>query len=199
MDKKTIASYDESYQAVAKLHHSLSPAWLYELITQHFTPNTSVLDVGCGTGRDCAWLAQNGYAPTGVDASLGMLTIAKESYPSVRFIKDALPELATIASAQYENVLCSAVIMHLPSEQLMDAATHLLRVAKAGGCVLLTYRGSPSADNRESGKLYTPYVPSDVVQVFEQQGATLISHTQNTEEERGHVWENLVFRINTII
>lgn len=194
MDKKTIASYDANYQAVAKLHHSLSPTWLHELITKHFSKGGTVLDVGCGTGRDCEWLSQKGYLTTGVDASVGMLSLAKDSYPNISFVQGSLPKLTRIDTEQFANVLCSAVIMHLPAEQLEQTATNLLRVATSGGCVLITYRGSPSEDNRESGKLYTPLAPNTVIAAFEQLDATLVSQTQNTEEERGFVWNNLVFR-----
>ncbi|WP_158278808.1 class I SAM-dependent methyltransferase [Leucothrix arctica] len=167
---------------------------MYELITKHFSKGNVVLDVGCGTGRDCDWLSLNGYLTTGVDASTGMLNLAKDSYPNISFIQDSLPKLTTIKTEQFANVLCSAVIMHLPEDQLEETATNLLRVTEIGGCVLITYRGSPSDDNRESGKLYTPLAPNTLIQTFERLGATLVSHAQNTEEERGHVWNNLVFR-----
>jgi len=193
MDKKTIASYDANHQAVTKLHHSLSPSWLYELVTQHFVQGSTVLDVGCGTGRDCEWLSHNGFVVTGVDASTGMLASAKANYPDLSLHQDTLPELATIGADQFNNVLCSAVIMHLPEDQLAAAATNLLRVTQAGGRILITYRGSPSDDNRESGKLYTPLQADTVITAFESVGARLVSHTQNTEQERGHVWNNFVF------
>ena len=42
-------------------------------------PGSSILDIGCGTGRHDIELAKRGYQVTGVDISLGMLTEAKKA------------------------------------------------------------------------------------------------------------------------
>ncbi|MBQ1025037.1 bifunctional 2-polyprenyl-6-hydroxyphenol methylase/3-demethylubiquinol 3-O-methyltransferase UbiG [Micromonospora sp. C95] len=46
-----------------------------------------LLDVGCGTGRDAGHLATLGYAATGLDRSVPMLTYAQRRHPAVRFVQ----------------------------------------------------------------------------------------------------------------
>ena len=49
-----------------------------------------------------------------------------------------LPELATIADKYYDGLLCSAVLMHLPEEELFDASFAIRRVLKEHGRLLLS-------------------------------------------------------------
>ncbi|PWQ93611.1 class I SAM-dependent methyltransferase [Leucothrix arctica] len=194
MDQSTVASYNANQQKIADLHHSLVPLPVYESISEHFKPNSTVLDIGSGTGRDSCWLDENNYKVTGVDASEGMLETAMVSYPDIPFIQDSLPRLNTIESEQSDNVLCAAVLMHLPEAQIGEAVYNLFRITKEGGVILLSFRGTNAEDNREDGKLYTPINPKALITLFEHLGATLLSESQNIEEERGLLWNKLVFR-----
>lgn len=42
-------------------------------------PSPRVLDLGCGTGEHCRWLAEHGFRAVGIDASPERLAIAKET------------------------------------------------------------------------------------------------------------------------
>lgn len=194
MDPRTIAAYDESADKVAQLHKVLHPSRIYELIRQHFIPGGKCADIGCGTGRDSSWLASEGYDVIGIDASDGMLSRARALHPGLEFAKDSLPFLSMQGDELYDNVLCSAVIMHVPSEQIVDASKNLVRVTRPGGVIVLSYRGTTNPDHRESGKLYTPLTESELLRAFSEAGASLLHSEVDHEEGRGLDWVNLVFR-----
>lgn len=46
-------------------------------------PGSSVLDIGCGTGRHSVELARRGYQVTGIDFSVGMLAVARQKAEQV--------------------------------------------------------------------------------------------------------------------
>jgi len=133
MDKQTIETYDREAEHIAQLHSSLTPSRLYTLITEYFTKTANTLDIGCGIGRDTQWLNQQGYSALGVDASEGMLKQAQQLYPQVRFIKDTLPDLTHLNGQTFQNILCSAVLMHLNKANLEQACLKLLDLLKAEG------------------------------------------------------------------
>ena len=75
-----------------------------------------VLDLGCGTGRHTAWLADAGARVTAVDFSEGMLEEARQKMAPgarVRFIAHDLHEPLPFADASFDAVLSGLVLEHL--------------------------------------------------------------------------------------
>lgn len=194
MDNQTILAYDNSAEQIAALHTTLLPTRIYQLVDQFFKKNGTCADIGCGIGRDSTWLSEHGYVVTGLDASEGMLQQAKSRYPHILFIKDSLPLLDLLADCSFSNVLCSAVIMHLADEQIACAVANLVRITEGNGVIVLSFRGSRSEDQRESGKLYTPISAEKLISHFVVAGAVLLHHETDREEGRDFNWDNLVFR-----
>ncbi|MCK5310795.1 MAG: methyltransferase domain-containing protein [Desulfobacteraceae bacterium] len=52
---------------------------LINLFNKKRITGKKVLDVGCGTGSNCIWLAQNGFKVTGTDFSKTAIKMAKEN------------------------------------------------------------------------------------------------------------------------
>ena len=194
MDKATIQAYDETAEQTARLHASLCPSELHELMQNHFIPQGKTADIGCGMGRDCDWLKRQGHDVTGYDASSAMLAEARKRYPQIPFVQESLPLLATIPDNRFDNVLCSAVIMHLLQSEMKQALDNLLRILRKGGIVLLSFRGTRNADQRENGKLYVSLSPDDVISTLTSKHAILCDMSRNREVGRDLNWQTLIFK-----
>ena len=71
-------------------------------------------DIGCGSGRDTAWLVQNGFAAVGYDPSEGLLAQARRLHPGVDFPPRQSARARWRRDASLVNVLCeTGPIMHL--------------------------------------------------------------------------------------
>ena len=53
-------------------------AAVWRVLGESFAPGQRALDLGCGTGEDALWLARRGVSVTALDASTGMLAVARE-------------------------------------------------------------------------------------------------------------------------
>ena len=158
MDEQTLAAYDAASPQFARdWREQPAPTDLYELLLAHFRPGPTV-DIGCGTGRDTAWLAANGYAASGYDASEGLLRQARESYPAIRFGLAVLPELNDLVAGANENVLCETVIMHLDPSVVGAATRRLLALLRSSGTLFLSWRVTEGESMRDpSGRLYAAF------------------------------------------
>jgi 2-polyprenyl-3-methyl-5-hydroxy-6-metoxy-1,4-benzoquinol methylase len=158
MDQRTLLAYDAAAQAFADdWHGQRAPTDMYALIKRFFTAGLTA-DIGCGSGRDAGWLAANGYRTVGYDASEQLLAQARVRYPQLEFALAALPELAGIADARFDNVLCETVIMHLANELIAPSVRRLMAIVKPGGVLYLSWRVTEGADQRDrNGRLYAAF------------------------------------------
>jgi len=74
-----------------------------------------VLDLGCGTGRHTAWLAESGARVTAVDFSVKMLEQARRKVPGtdVRFVVHDLHDRLPLEDASFDAVVSGLVLEHL--------------------------------------------------------------------------------------
>ena len=194
MDKKTINVYNQSAAQIADLHDTLVPENLYRLIERFFIQGAACADIGCGIGRDTHWLLQQGYQVIGIDAAEQMLFEARQRYPEISFIHDSLPLLKAINDGIFTNLLCSAVIMHLPADQIVSAVENLLRIVADEGVIVVSFRCAKNIDQWENGKLYTLISVDELISTFATSGAILLFYERDNETGRGFEWHNLVFK-----
>ncbi len=164
MDSRTLNAYDQNSVAFAQDWHEQPPATdLHALVRKYFRPGRTA-DVGCGSGRDTAWLSANGFPAVGFEPSQGLLAEARRRHPQVDFQAAALPALEGVPPGSFVNVLCETVIMHLEAERIAASVRKLLDIIEPGGTLYLSWRVTEGKDRRdEHGRLYAAFDPQLVL------------------------------------
>jgi SAM-dependent methyltransferase len=165
LDRSTLAAYDRDAAAFASdWHEQPPPADLHDIVKRFFIKGGATVDVGCGSGREVAWLNASGFPARGFDASEGLLAEARARYPDLAFAHAQLPDLRGIAADTFDNVLCETVIMHLDRVQIAPSVRRMFEIAKPGGILYLSWRVTKGLDQRDRhGRLYTAFVASLVL------------------------------------
>lgn len=189
MDQRTREAYHANATNLCQRHRRAVPTNLYRLILQHFHQGQPTADIGCGSGRDVAWLVQQGFPAIGYDASPAMLREARNAYPHIDVREDCLPQLASIPDTAYVNILCNATLMHVPRASLPASVQHVARITQAGGRMLISYRRSTAATEREhDGRLFTTIEPLGLATLLEQAGLCVYATEQQADTERPGLW-----------
>jgi SAM-dependent methyltransferase len=159
MDRPTLSAYDHDAAAFARDWHAQpAPVDLQELVARYFIRGGITADIGCGSGREVAWLNANGFPAVGFDASDGLLAEARSRYPELDFAHAELPDLEGIAPGSYDNVLCETVIMHLERAQIAPSVGRMFDILKPSGILYLSWRVTDGADQRDQyGRLYAAF------------------------------------------
>jgi 2-polyprenyl-3-methyl-5-hydroxy-6-metoxy-1,4-benzoquinol methylase len=98
----------------------------------------SVLDLGCGAGVPVTrWLADSGFAVTGVDVSTRQLELARKNVPEGTFLKADMTELA-FAPESFDASVAFHSIIHVPRAEQPALLESIHRWLKPGGVFLAT-------------------------------------------------------------
>ncbi len=136
--RRTMEAYDRIADDFSRIHATM-PDTLTDYGRRFLSlvgPEPQVLDVGCGTGRDMAWLEAQGARVTGIDLSRGMLAQAR---PHVR--GDLLPgdmRHLPFPTGTFAGVWCMAALLHLPKAEAPVAVAEMRRVLRPGGVMHLS-------------------------------------------------------------
>jgi ubiquinone/menaquinone biosynthesis C-methylase UbiE len=167
-------------EGFAPVLHPQAPAWFNQVIDHvqfhalkralaiaAIPLGSRFLDVGCGTGRWVRRYKELGFSPVGVDATIGMLRIARvhqTSAPLVTGLAYSLP----FSDAAFDCVSDVTVVQHIPRELQPKALQEMVRVVKPGGRMILLelVRGQDSH--------IFPRQPRDWIREVESCGTTLI-------------------------
>lgn len=188
MDDQTLRAYNERAGTFALYMRAITPVRVHALMLRGFHPGAPTADIGCGSGRDTAWLRDSGFDVVGYDASPGMLAEARAAYPQLSLRVAALPALDGVPDAAYGNVLCNAVLMHLPAAQLPAAAEGIARVLRPGGRLVVAVRRSLEGVEREGdGRLFTPVDRDGLASLLAGAGIALLEADEQPEERRAHI------------
>ena len=98
--------------------------------------STRILDVGCGTGRWLRRYQQLGFRATGVDATAGMLRLARERGTSAALTVGEAYRLP-FRDATFDAVSDITVTQHIPASLQLAALAEMMRVIRPGGCLIL--------------------------------------------------------------
>ena len=196
MDDITLKAYSDNADRLIKSYTTMKPRRLYELIATFFHRNAVTLDVGCGSGRDLAYLQGSGFKIEGLDAVPEFIAHIQHTSPSIKVHLDQLPKLQTIPDNHYDNVLVSAVLMHLPASDLIEAVMNLLRITKPGGRLIVSTkkREAHVPERDDWGRLHTTITAAKLTLLFEGLGSKTLFHEEQVDDQRSEVyWDNYVF------
>ncbi len=112
------------------------------VLLERFAPGRRVLDVGCGLGREVAYLHGQGYDPVGIDSSAAMISWASAQYPGLRFVEASQQDFAL--DRQFDAIVCvgSTVLYNLTNADLVDTLRRFRRHLVPGGVLLLDMRNA---------------------------------------------------------
>ena len=108
-----------------------------ERFLKYLAPGSSILDFGCGSGRDAKCFVERGYKVTATDGCAELVALASE-YSGLP-VKQLL--FSDFAEAEaYDGVWACASILHLPKVELVDVLQKITTALRPGGYLYTSFK-----------------------------------------------------------
>jgi SAM-dependent methyltransferase len=160
-DQRTLAHYDARAPEETARYESADMGRLHRLLGVALDRGAKILELGCGSGRDAAYLLSLGHDVTATDGSPTMLAEAERLHPSLggRLRHLVFPGPFPFADASFDAVLAVATLMHLEEPAIEEVLREAARVLRGSGVLVFSVPGrrpDVGAGGRDlKGRLFT--------------------------------------------
>ena len=134
--RKTIATYDTIAADYTSKTDLYAPLPEREKFLSLLLPAGSILDVGCGPGRDSAFFVSCGFSVVGVDLSEELLSIAKKRVPTATFKKQDLRKLS-FPKETFHGIWANASLLHIKRSEVTGVLQRFYEVLKPDGILFI--------------------------------------------------------------
>jgi len=188
----TISYYDNAVDNLIPSYETANMSRLHTFLLAHLSPQSKVLDIGFGSGRDLAFLKNNNFDIWGIDPAQKFVDHAKKRFPNIsdHFFTTSLPNLDIPKELlhTFDSIILIAVWMHLPKDVYKQAIKSLCTLLKPTGKIILSYSVTPRTGETER---FFEHVDSNMLQtLFERHGYTKVDTIKNKDGlgEREIIW-----------
>lgn len=172
-DTLTKRFYESNATTYAEATWKLSMDQQVSNFAARLPSGATVVDLGCGAGRDLKAFSDCGFFAVGLDISAPLASIAQQHSECPVVIADLrhLP----LASARFDGAWASASLLHLARNDIGQALAEIFRVLKPGGIFFASMKAGHGERADEQGRWYSYYDVDQWRSLLERAGFQSIS------------------------
>lgn len=176
---------------------SVDFAELRENFAKYLPECATIMDMGCGSGRDVKAFQNMGYNAVGLDASKELASQGREKL-GVEIVVGDISEW--IAKEPFDGIWCCASILHLTKAEEESFFKKLRHNLKPGGIIFISVKEGIETGPDEKGRYMRNHNEEELIRDLHSAGCTIIS-VDRTEDKLGRGefrWLNVIARKETV-
>lgn len=150
-NSNTLDYYDNHSDEFYKNTVDVEFAATQQRFLQKLKKGSTILDFGCGSGRDTLYFLEQGYHVDAIDGSVELCRLASE-YTGIKVKNMLFQELSAVE--QYDGIWACSSILHLPSETLTEVMGKMQIALKKKGIIYTSFKYGIFAGER-NGRYFT--------------------------------------------
>lgn len=155
----------------------------------------TILDVGCGSGRDSIFFSNQGFVVTAIDGSQNLIDLAKQTDTRIDWQCLTFDEIANQNwQSQFTGIWACASLLHVPFDDLPKILNDLLSCLKPNGVLYASFKYGDS--ERKKGSRFFCDINEERWQLIENQlnNAKPLKFWQTIDNRKNlqDIWFNLI-------
>jgi len=173
---QTLNYYEQNAAELSRRYETTALDSFHQLLQQTWRPGARLLEIGCGSGRDAARAAADGFRVTAVDGAENLLKEAVRLHPE---LTDSLhhlllPAKLPFADASFDGFFSVACLMHFNNAAIGQIISEAARVTVAGGSGLVSVPAGRSDIDAggfdQHGRVFNVMPVDNWINLFRQHG-----------------------------
>lgn len=153
---------------------------LYDKFLRYIPAGGSIMDLGCGSGRDVKWFIDHGYDAYGLDASEQLTRIACKKL-QIPIELGAIEDW--IAVDPFDGIWCCASIMHLGAEDIEQFFCNLQFNLKQNGILFMSVKTGIETGIDNYGRYFKDFEETDIHELLARHPELKLKEIWYTEDK----------------
>lgn len=150
-DHTTLDYYNQNSKQFVHDTQDVKFTEIQDYFLSYLKPGASILDFGCGSGRDTKYFLEKGYSVDAIDGSEELVKIAREN-TGIEVKQMLFQELNE--TERYDGIFACASILHVPYTELPDIMRRIHQALKQRGITYISFKYG-TFEGERNGRYFT--------------------------------------------
>ncbi|RSO82651.1 class I SAM-dependent methyltransferase [Acinetobacter ursingii] len=190
---KTIDYYNKYAEEFTASTFKVEMESLYAPFLRYLPEQASILDLGCGSGRDSFAFKNKGYQVEAIDYSAELVKKSKE-LTGIEVRQQSLYELNE--SEKYDGIWACASLLHCDRDCLPEVIGRIFKALKSNGVCYMSFKYG-NTDREKDGRSFTDLDEEQARELLDQlEGVTVLQqwNTVDKRPDRDEEWLNVLWK-----
>ncbi len=189
----TIEYYDENASKLFELYNSADMSESQSLFMSYLRPGCSIVDIGCGSGRDMKAFASRGFLVEGIDGSEYLARLASV-YSGCKV--ECVDFLSWKPERKYDAFWANASLLHLDEKDLLEFFRTKLCYLAPGGIFYFAMKQEIETGVDAEGRFFQNFTESILEKILQDSPELSIVYDRSSGDSLGRniSWRTIIFR-----
>jgi SAM-dependent methyltransferase len=185
--------YEDNHRQYFDSTFGVDPTVFLAPLARLLEPEATILDIGCGSGRDLLWFARHGFRPTGFERSPSLAALARQ-HAGCPVIEGDFASY-DFSGLQFSALIFVGSLVHLLRETFPAILISTCRALVPGGLLLITVKEGSGTSLAADGRVFTLWSRADIEKVFTANHLKILDFSRQISRVRpSDVWLGYVLR-----
>jgi SAM-dependent methyltransferase len=170
--------YQQNYRKYHEKTFFVDPSSFLTPVAEKLIPGATILDIGCGSGRDLLWFRQRGFKVFGFERSVGLSSLARENV-GCEVIDDDF-ETYDFSQLSVDAILLIGALVHLPHSKVPAVLNSINRALRDDGNILLSLKKGAGNTTDSHGRVFYLWSDDALRDLFKDLGLDIIDYFQQS-------------------
>lgn len=193
---KTIDYYNKNAKEFTEGTQNVDMSKTYALFEKYLKPKATILDLGCGSGRDSKYFVEQGYNVVAIDGSKELCDIASK-YIGQQVINMYFDELEY--QDEFDGIWACSSLLHIENKEISSIFRLLEKALKEEGIIYASFKYGEFEGER-NGRYFCDFTEEKVNKILEEINGLKIIETVITADARkdrtDEKWLNVIIKKN---